>query len=554
MSWLSNSLHQLNRINPVRSKKNYKLFKTVLAILIVIGLAFKVSQNLAQETEDFQISEESLQEFARYEQETLTAQDSIAAEGWGKSQLLNSAQVLSTGSIGNFSIEPDGIVSYNINGIAAGATNLIAKTFSTPAASGVQYIAQIGDNLLGKPAYAQTGIGFEGLQPLLSIWKAFRNIVYILSSVFFIVLGMMIMFRLKINPQTVLTVQNAIPKVITTLLLVTFSYAIAGLVIDISYVIQNITLATLFTATGKNLTENLFPSKYLIGQTNTFAKISDAGFWDIWRLFYLALPSWVINTIIVIISGIVAGMGAIAGGNAWVGIVAFVLLKLFVAVFIVIKLIQFFFAIMKIYINIILKIVLAPLEIGLGAIPGVKMGFNTWLKDLFANVMVFPITLLFLVIINLILSQTKTGVFSDIWSPKMLNGVISTALIKFPASASGGIINVALGIGALLILPQLPTLIPQAIFAIKPSPFESAIGQSTPKWLSSAPSTAAWLGADATLGSIVTSNKSQSKKITDFINDRLGGHIKEPTVKKVAGTAQAGLRTAGSTTGQKFSS
>ena len=48
--------------------------------------------------------------------------------------------------------------------------------------------------------------------------------------------GFMIMFRVKINPQTVVSLQTMIPKLVITLLLVTFSYAIAGLVIDMIYV------------------------------------------------------------------------------------------------------------------------------------------------------------------------------------------------------------------------------------------------------------------------------------------------------------------------------
>ena len=45
------------------------------------------------------------------------------------------------------------------------------------------------------------------------------------------------MFRVKINPQTVVSLQTMIPKLIITMLLVTFSFAIAGFVIDLVYVI-----------------------------------------------------------------------------------------------------------------------------------------------------------------------------------------------------------------------------------------------------------------------------------------------------------------------------
>src|SRR5258708_14361646 len=46
----------------------------------------------------------------------------------------------------------------------------------------------------------------------------------------------MIMFRVKISPQVVVSVQSALPKIAIALVLVTFSYAIAGFLIDIMYV------------------------------------------------------------------------------------------------------------------------------------------------------------------------------------------------------------------------------------------------------------------------------------------------------------------------------
>ena len=44
------------------------------------------------------------------------------------------------------------------------------------------------------------------------------------------------MLRLKIDPRTVMTIQNQIPKIIIGLILVTLSFAIAGLLIDIMWI------------------------------------------------------------------------------------------------------------------------------------------------------------------------------------------------------------------------------------------------------------------------------------------------------------------------------
>jgi len=428
MSWL----HNLNRINPNRSAKNYKLFKSLLAILIILSLIFKVSQKLAQETslaDDVNQAADnvSMEAWNFRSMETTTVQVCNAFFGQCPSQLSIEENV--SQNSGNYT--PGGLIGL--------ANNLSAQTYNQPI-SGIQYLAQLKDNLLGKPVYAQ-GYGFEGLQPLLPIWKGFRNIVYLLSSVFFIVLGIMIMFRLKINPQTILTIQNAIPKVITTLLLVTFSYAIAGLLIDLSYLIQNIGLATLFVTQGKTFTENLIPAETPIGaiaKVYNFKNLSNAGLGDIFNLVSNAFPQIFTTLIGAIIGAILGAVFSVGGLTAWATVPIFSTLGgiiglLIIAIVIAISLIKFFFAILKVYVNVILKIILAPFEIGLGMIPGVKIGFSSWLKDLFANLLVFPIVFLFLILVNIIIEQirVKNGV---IWAPSMVRGDLNLPLFypNFP--------------------------------------------------------------------------------------------------------------------------
>lgn len=122
---------------------------------------------------------------------------------------------------------------------AAGATaDLIASIYENPPASGIVYFADLLNNIgISTPAYAQEGVGFGFLSPLLGLWKAFRNIAYLGFVVVFVATGFAIMFRTKLSPQAVLTVQSALPRLVVALLLITFSYAIAGLLIDLSYVL-----------------------------------------------------------------------------------------------------------------------------------------------------------------------------------------------------------------------------------------------------------------------------------------------------------------------------
>ena len=334
-----------------------------------------------------------------------------------------------------------------IPGGAIGGTNKIIGYLFQPQASGIEYLAQLKNNFLGKPVYAQ-GVATNSLQSLVPIWKTFRNVVYVLFSLVFVIVGIMIMLRVKISPQATITIQNSIPKIITTLILVTFSYAIAGLLIDLSYFVQTATIALLFQA--KPFTDPLLKMSFF---DSSLQGLSTIGFWETFRLLNHVLPlAWTM------LAGLIVG-GIVAFFTLGAGII----LILVVPVIVLILLVTFFFGLIKCYFTILLKIILAPLEIFMGAFPNSKMGFSSWIMDLIANIAVFPISALFLIIACLISESVKTG---GLWVPSALNGVPNMA-------------GIAIGFGTLMLLSKLPTMIPEFIFQIKPSPWGKAIGEAT---------------------------------------------------------------------------
>lgn len=358
-----------------------------------------------------------------------------------------------------------------IPGGVIGSTNQAIASLFTPPASGVEYLAQMKDNFLGKPAYAQ-GAGFRGLQPILPLWRGFRNIVYVLSSLVFIFVGIMIMLRVKISPQAVINIQNAIPQIIITLILVTFSYAIAGLLIDLIFFLQGSALAILFSSVGKNLNENIIPG--IQANTFTFATLSQPHLGEIFNLTFSAAPINIImalgGLIGIVVGGVLGAPGnlpGIIGGAILGGLAGAAIFALILTILILFWIIKFFFGLVKCYFNIILKIILAPLEIGMGAIPGSKVGFNTWFNDIFANLMVFPISVLFLVLANLIITQIDNN--NSLWVPSLISGNMfgnGTFLVR-----------AAVGIAVLGLMSKLPEVIPQFIFMIKPSPWSQTVDQ-----------------------------------------------------------------------------
>ena len=135
-------------------------------------------------------------------------------------------------------------------------SNLIVLPFANPPASGIAwtYSGLANAGFVPKTLAAE-GIGMGSIQPFAKIWKIFRDVTYLLLVVVLIAIGFMIMFRTKINPQTVISVENSLPKIIIALILITFSFAIAGFMIDLMYMIIAVIISILgpvYDFTGGN--------------------------------------------------------------------------------------------------------------------------------------------------------------------------------------------------------------------------------------------------------------------------------------------------------------
>jgi len=397
-------------------------------------------------------------------------------------------------------------------GGAFGAMNRYIATLQTPPASGIEYIASIKDSLLGKPAYAQ-GVGFNNLQFLLPLWRGFRNTIYVISTIIFVIIGVMIMLRIKISPQAVITVQSAIPKLITTLILVTFSYAIAGLVIDLTNFLQAFVVAIFFSVAGRGMNTNLFPEIKLGSGFPVLGDVGNivAGFLSIFNdrydfeqlthlnlsgmqiLTYRAVPGWISLMMLggllgSIVTGFFAGgvLGSLGTTGSWVGdmvgrlvgglgggLIGALLIPLVIFIIVAIWLIKLYFGLLKCYVTLIFKIITGPLEIGMGAFPNSKIGFSTWITDVVANMAVFPVVTIFLILLNMIVDAVgQYGILSKpAWAPALISaGGISPAIL-----------GAAVGVAGLAMLCKLPELVPQYIFMIKPSPFGAAIGEGLSK-------------------------------------------------------------------------
>ncbi|MEK7605014.1 MAG: type IV secretion system protein [Patescibacteria group bacterium] len=133
-----------------------------------------------------------------------------------------------------------------IGGILGTTSTMIGSLYTKPASTSesVRYLAQ--NFGIGQHIYAQDNPdnqGFKGLSSLQSTWLIMRNLAYLLLTILFVVIGFAIMIRVHIDPRTVMSIQNQIPKIVVAVIMITFSYAIVGFLIDtmwfFSYVVIN---------------------------------------------------------------------------------------------------------------------------------------------------------------------------------------------------------------------------------------------------------------------------------------------------------------------------
>ncbi|MDD4784910.1 MAG: hypothetical protein PHH12_00420, partial [Candidatus Shapirobacteria bacterium] len=182
---------------------------------------------------------------------------------------------------------------------------------------------------------------------------------------------------------------------------------------------------------------------------------------------------------------------------------------------------KFFFNLIKCYINILIKTIIGPLEIALGAIPNMKMGFGSWLTDIIANILVFPISLIFLIMLKTIMDAVSAS--SNMWSPSGLEFL-----------SGGKILSIAIGLGGLMLVSKLPQMIPEFIFQIKPSPWGKAIGEGfTPygKNINRVIGGGAKYGANKVATQWETDGKGQASNSTRGKKGKIGTAIKYFTSK-----------------------
>lgn len=230
--------------------------------------------------------------------------------------------------------------------------------------------------------------GYEELSNtgIISLWNRVLNLSYVAFVVVMIVAGFMIMFRHKLGGQTMVTIGNILPGVITSLILATFSFAIAGLVIDLGGVVTGLVA-------------------FILGENSEIQSIS--GLWSIMASVFTGGVG-----LTTLISGAAGGLGLAIGGKSLldlatiasagapalipivgaVGVIGVVFALVIVGI-IFVGAIKVLITLYKALFSLLLNVILGPIQITMGAFPGNSHMIKNWFLSVVRNVLVFPVVL-----------------------------------------------------------------------------------------------------------------------------------------------------------------
>lgn len=370
----------------------------------------------------------------------------------------------------------------NGGGLIGLTGNMIAGTFALPVSSG-DYFAYLSSSFgIAKPAYAQ-GIGFEGLKPLLEIWRVIRDVVYLLFVIAFIALGLGIMFRIQIDPRTVMTIQNQIPKIIVILVLVTFSYAIAGFFIDLMWVSTYLAVSILSQASPDIANATTYLSQNPLEFANNAVNIGFGGIFSIIsqsastvssiiaEMTNGSFISWLIGSLVAFMTtGPIGPAICIALqscddiGSTALGGVGYVIAWAIIFIAILFSLFRLWFALIKAYVYILVGATLSPIWIMLGILPITQAGFGNWLRHMVSYLSVFPTTVVMLLFAKILMTS-----FTNSANPFI------PPLVGNTTNITGGF-AVLLGLGVILLTPEVVNIVKEALRAPE-FKYLSAIGR-----------------------------------------------------------------------------
>lgn len=369
-------------------------------------------------------------------------------------------------------------------GLLGSIMNLTTIVMANPPIRTGQYLATLGNSLgFTKEVYAQVGgTGAGVLKPIENLWQVSRNISYIIMIIIFVVIGLMVMFRTRINPQTVISIQAALPGLVIGLIMITFSYFLASLLVDTAYITTNIVGYYFTAAQGK-------PEAVLLDNTSDKSVLTIFGQFvgSIGRddikggldyLFTSLTPE--VQELMRFIAGaisfqygnqvgqIVPVVGQFVGPIVGLGFSVFTaatpptvfstVLWIVAIAALIFQMIKLLMRLINCYLHIIFLTITAPFQFLAASLPG-RQGITTnWIRNILANVLAFPAVLAVFYFVAYLLGDPRPP-FNIIGQPQIAG---QNALPLF-GGLETSFIRLMLVYGALVATPKIPDLVVEAI-------------------------------------------------------------------------------------------
>lgn len=381
-----------------------KKLTNILALVVVILGFFAVLNAYAQEC--ISVDYEGSKAYFGHLAETDPDEDNALTNMWSTNNLsgLSGGAMLAAPDLfcGNEALQSSTRVPENMKkGLITMADEGMATLFtSTPTVNVYAHLAEEwvpGYDKTNSGIYAAQQSGYEELMDsgIVSIWANMRNIAYVFFILVMLVAGFMIMFRHKIGGQTLVTLGNALPNVIVSLILVTFSFAIAGIIIDLGGVLM-VVIQDILGLSDYVSTHNLWSlmSVFFHGTGRVLGFATGGG---------VALTATILGIVGVLGAGASNPVGWFILGGA--GIITLLIILLIVGV-VFVGSVMVLITLIKAYVGILLNVILAPLQLAVGAIPGNQEMIKNWFNNLLRNVMVFPVVF-FLINLPLAIADTS---------------------------------------------------------------------------------------------------------------------------------------------------
>lgn len=399
-------------------------------------------------------------------------------------------------------------------GLIGGISSFLGGLFDSRPIRTSSYIALIGESLgFPKTAHAQVGgSGAAVLNPVLSLWQVSRNLAYIVMIIIFIVIGLMVMFRQRLNPQTILTVQAALPGLVLGLIFITFSYFLASLITDTAFLATSL-VGFYFAAAQQlppgtvlpNLLQQIETQNVLSIFSRFVGMVTQGNAADALDLVFRALSGEVQNVLRVaaglaayqygaavgpIVGALVTAGACIASGAGIAAVPACALagsqlggpaggflagsaaflnppwafgwaLWIVAIGVLIYSMLRLLLRLINAYLSIIFLVITAPFHFLIASLPGRQEIATDWIRNMLCNVLAFPAVLgVFYFVAFLLGPQSPGGQLFGLVSATRVTG---TAALPLFGGLDTTFINLLLAYGALLATPTIPDIICQAI-------------------------------------------------------------------------------------------